>query len=185
MKNDYKLDATAADLRDLAGFRAGAAACGLKEAGALDVGVILCETDTCTGTAVFTRNEVAAAPVKLGRPRAAAGKLRAVVANAGNANCCTGERGAADARETTALAAGLLGVAEECVLVCSTGVIGRPLDMTKLRAGVEAASKQALEAGDGNVAAAIMTTDLVEKRASASGTLAGRPFRVAGVALGH
>jgi glutamate N-acetyltransferase/amino-acid N-acetyltransferase len=184
MENGHNLDATVADVSSVAGFRTGAAACGLKESGGADVSVILCERDTCVGTAVFTRNGVAAAPVKLGRPRAAAGRLRAVVANAGNANCCTGERGTADAKETAALAAGLLGVAEERVLVCSTGVIGRPLDMAKLRAGVESASKQALETGDGNVAAAIMTTDLVEKRASASGALAGRPFRVAGVAKG-
>ncbi len=184
MKDHPRLDAPAADISAVAGFRAGAAACGLKRGGALDVGVLLCERDACAGAAVFTRNEVAAAPVRLSRQRAAAGRLRAVVVNAGNANCCTGERGAADARETAALAASLLSVDEERVLVASTGVIGRPLDMAKLRAGVRAASRQALEGGDGDLAAAIMTTDLVEKRASASGTLEGRPFTVAGVAKG-
>lgn len=190
MSDGYRLDSPPADIASVSGFRVGVAACGLKGKGALDVGVLLCENDICAGTAVFTRNKVAAAPVRLSRPRAETGRLRAVVVNAGNANCCTGERGEADARDMAALAALCLGIeadvegGRERVLVASTGVIGRLLDMDKVRAGIEAASKHALSDGDGNLAAAIMTTDLVEKRASASGTLGGRRFSVAGVAKG-
>jgi glutamate N-acetyltransferase/amino-acid N-acetyltransferase len=185
-KDGYELDAAVADISSVAGFRVGAAASGIKATGGLDVGVILCDREDCAGAAVFTRNEVAAAPVRLSRPRAEAGRLRAVVVNSGNANCCTGERGAADAEEMAALAARLLGIEadEERVLVASTGVIGRRLDMEKVRAGVEGASRQALESGRGNLAAAIMTTDLVQKKASASGTLSGGRFKVAGVAKG-
>ena len=65
-----RLDSPPADIASVPGFRVGVAACGLKGKGASDVGVLLCESDICAGTAVFTRNEVAAAPVRLCRPRA-------------------------------------------------------------------------------------------------------------------
>jgi len=184
MPDGFRLDEKPAELADVAGFRTGIATCGLKRSGRPDVGVILCVPDAGCGTAVFTRNAVAAAPVRLSRPRALAGRLRAVVANSGNANCCTGERGERDAAQTAALAAEALGVPEERVLVASTGVIGRPLDMEKVRAGVTEACALALDGGRGDLAAAILTTDTVRKVASASGTLAGRPFRVAGTAKG-
>jgi len=183
MSDTFSLDATPLELADVAGFRTGAASCGLKTSG-LDVGVIVCEPEAGCGTAVFTRNEVAAAPVKMSRPRALAGRLRALVANAGNANCCTGERGLGDAEEMGRLAAGKLGVAEEEVLVASTGVIGRPIDMGKVREGIEAACADALASGAGDVASAILTTDTVRKVASASGEIGGKAFRVAGIAKG-
>ena len=181
MADGFKLDEEAAALSDVAGFRTGVAACGLKSSGP-DVAVILNEGDA--GAAVFTRNEVAAAPVRVSRPRAKAGRIRAVVANAGNANCCTGEQGTRDAKEMARLAAEELGVPEEQVIVASTGIIGRALDMTKIRKGVEDAAADAKRSGKGDVAAAILTTDLVRKAASASGSIGGKPFRVAGVAKG-
>ncbi|MHC5054922.1 MAG: bifunctional glutamate N-acetyltransferase/amino-acid acetyltransferase ArgJ [Planctomycetota bacterium] len=181
MPDGFELDATPAALSDVAGFKTGVAACGLKKSGP-DVAVIF--NAGSVGAAVFTRNLVAAAPVKLSRPRAKAGKVRAVVVNAGNANCCTGEQGLKDAEEMARLAAAKLGVPEEEVLVASTGVIGRVLDMAKVKAGVEAAAAEAKAGGKGDVAAAILTTDLARKAVSASGTLAGKPFRVAGIAKG-
>ncbi len=181
MEDGFKLDAEPAALAEVAGFRTGIATSGLKTSGP-DVAVILSEGSA--GTAVFTRNEVAAAPVRLSRPRAKGANLRAVVANAGNANCCTGEQGMRDAEEMARLAAAKLGVSPDEILVASTGVIGRALDMTKLRCGIEAAATDALAGGKGDVAAAILTTDIVRKAASASGTIGGKPFRVAGVAKG-
>ncbi len=183
MSDTFSLDATPSELADVAGFRTGAASCGLKTSG-LDVGVIVCEGEAGCGTAVFTQNEVAAAPVKVSRPRALAGRLRALVANAGNANCCTGEQGLRDAEEMGRLAAGKLGVAEEEVLVASTGVIGRPIDMGKVREGIEAACADATGSGTGDVASAILTTDTVRKVASAAGEIGGKAFRVAGIAKG-
>ncbi|MHC4249984.1 MAG: bifunctional glutamate N-acetyltransferase/amino-acid acetyltransferase ArgJ [Planctomycetota bacterium] len=181
MPDGFELDATPAALSDVAGFKTGVAECGLKKSGP-DVAVIL--NAGSVAAAVFTRNLVAAAPVKLSRPRAKAGKVRAILVNAGNANCCTGEQGMRDAEEMARLAAKKLGVPEEEVLVGSTGVIGRVLDMTKVKTGVEAAAADAKAGGKGDVAAAILTTDLARKAVSASGTLAGKPFRVAGIAKG-
>ena len=181
MADGFELDAKPVALSDVAGFKTGVAACGLKKSGA-DVAVIL--NAGSVGAAVFTLNKVAAAPVKLSRPRAKAGKIRALVVNAGNANCCTGEQGLKDAEEMARLAAAKLGVPEDEVLVAATGIIGRTLDMAKVKKGVEAAAADAKGAGKGDVAAAILTTDLVRKAVSASGTLAGKPFCVAGVAKG-
>jgi len=181
MPDGFKLDTEPAALSDVAGFKTGVAACGLKTSGA-DVAVILNKGDV--GAAVFTKNEIAAAPVRLSRPRAKVAKVRAIVANAGNANCCTGEQGMRDAEEMARLAASKLGVPEDEILVASTGVIGRALDMAKVRSGVEAAAADAKAGGKGDVAGAILTTDLARKVVSASGEIGGKPFHVAGVAKG-
>jgi glutamate N-acetyltransferase/amino-acid N-acetyltransferase len=184
MPDGFHLDPEPARLCDVRGFRTGIATCGLKRSGKPDVGVLFTKSERACGTAVFTRNMVAAAPVIVSRPRAEAGRLRAALVNSGNANCCTGERGLDDAREASALTSSLLGVSEDEILIASTGVIGRPLDMAKLREGVRAAASKALEDGRGDFAQAILTTDLVRKEASASGSLGEKPFRVAGVCKG-
>jgi glutamate N-acetyltransferase/amino-acid N-acetyltransferase len=183
MADGPTLDLKAAELADVPGFRTGVATCGLKAEGP-DVAVLVCEESDGTGSAVFTRNLVAAAPVILSRPRAEARLLRAAVVNAGNANCCTGRQGLRDAAEMSSLASSALGVPEDAVLVASTGVIGRPLPMEKVRAGIEAACRDAKGSGRGDLARAILTTDTVRKTASASGSLGGRAFRVAGAAKG-
>jgi glutamate N-acetyltransferase/amino-acid N-acetyltransferase len=170
-----------AALSNVAGFATGVAACGLKDSGP-DVAVIL--SKGAVGAAIFTQNKVVAAPVILSRPRAKVGKIRAVVVNAGNANCCTGEQGMRDAEEMSRLAAEKLGVAEDEILIASTGIIGHALDMTKVSAGIEAAATDAKGDGKGDVAKAILTTDLAPKVVSASGTIGGKPFCVAGVAKG-
>lgn len=181
--DSFELDTEPIALAAVSGFRTGIASCGIKSAGP-DVGVLYCEDPRGCGSAVFTRNEVAAAPVRVSRPRAAAGGLRAAVVNSGNANCCTGARGDSDAREMSAIAARLLGTSEEQVLVASTGIIGRPMPMETVRRGVEAACAQALSDGNGDLASAILTTDTRRKAASARGRISGRPFRVAGIAKG-
>ena len=107
MADRFSLDTTPAELADVEGFKSGAAECGLKPDGP-DLGVILCEDEGC-GTALFSRNASRGASVQVSRPRALAGRLRAVIANAGNANCFTGEQGFEDARQMISLAAeGLL-----------------------------------------------------------------------------
>jgi glutamate N-acetyltransferase/amino-acid N-acetyltransferase len=184
MMDHFSVDAQPAALSDVAGFRTGIATAGIKKSGKPDVGILLCEDEACAGTAVFTRNEVAAAPVKLSRGRASAGRLRACVVNAGNANCCTGVQGAADAKEMSALAAELLDIEAERMLVASTGVIGRLLPMDKVRTGVREACAEALGAGTGNLSSAILTTDTRPKASSASGTIGGKAFRVAGICKG-
>ncbi len=165
------------------GFRAGAAACGLKAGGAPDVALVAADRPAAAA-GVFTTNRVAAAPVRLDREvLARGGAVRAVVANAGCANACTGERGTADARAMAAHAARELGCAPGEVLVLSTGVIGGPLDMAKLERGIRAAAA-ALGADAAPAARAVTTTDTRPKVATAAALLAGGRVTVSGVAQG-
>jgi glutamate N-acetyltransferase/amino-acid N-acetyltransferase len=120
---------------------------------------------------VFTQNRFPAAPVLLDREilRSNPHGIRAVVINAGNANACTGRQGEADARHMAALAETALGLPAGSALVMSTGVIGLPMAMDKVEAGVVAAAS-ALSADPeavGQAAQAIMTTDTRPKTASA------------------
>jgi glutamate N-acetyltransferase/amino-acid N-acetyltransferase len=146
------------------GFKAAAAACGLKSGGELDLCVLLAE-ERCPAAGTFTSNAFRAAPVlvtleHLGQD----GFLQAVVANAGNANAWTGERGMEDARTMAALTASELGLHPGDIAVASTGVIGNHLDMEKVERGIrEAAAKLDAEGGD-EAALAIMTTDTRPKQ---------------------
>src|SRR5579859_5185058 len=119
------------------GFRAAAVACGLKPSGALDLALIAA-SGPCSAAGVFTRNRVKAAPVLYDQDllHTQASAIRAVIVNAGNANACTGQRGMADARQMAALTARGLGCQPDTVLVLSTGVIGRYLDMEKVADGI-------------------------------------------------
>src|SRR5205823_2070375 len=117
------------------GFRAGAAAAGIKKNGALDLCVIWSDR-LATAAGVFTQNKVRAAPVTLSEARVRSGVARGVVVNAGNANACTAEGGLADARDMARLTADRFGGTQDEVLVASTGVIGVRLPMEKVRAGI-------------------------------------------------
>ena len=167
------------------GFVAAAVAAGIKQSGRPDLVLVAADRD-CAAAGVFTRNRVAAAPVLLDRATLAAGRaaLRGVLINAGNANACTGEPGLADAREMQRLAAAALGARPEQLLVMSTGVIGVPLPMTRLAAGV--ASLAPLLSADGGPAAAeaIMTTDTRPKRAAVVVDLPGGRVTIGGMAKG-
>src|SRR6201984_856609 len=110
------------------GFSFSSAACGLKKSG-LDLGLLVSETPAAAA-AMFTTNRVQAAPVRLSQShlRRSRGKMRAVVVNSGNANCCTGSGGVSAPEETSRKVSQELGALEPSqVLVCSTGVIGLPL----------------------------------------------------------
>ena len=108
------------------GFEAAGIAAGIKKGHIPDLGLIYSRTPA-TVAAMFTRNKIQAAPVLVTKNRATAGSARAVVVNAGNANCCTGPQGVADALAMTAATAAALKLPPEQVLVASTGVIGAPL----------------------------------------------------------
>src|SRR5262245_48753898 len=111
-------------ITDATGFRAGAVHAGIKKDGrSLDL-CILASERPAVAAGVFTRNKVRAAPVVLSEERLRSGRCQALVVNAGNANCCTGERGMADARRMTDLTAERLGIEVGDVAVASTGVIG-------------------------------------------------------------
>ena len=167
------------------GFSAAAVAAGIKQSGRPDL-VLLVSDRECAAAGVFTRNRVAAAPVLLDRETLAAGRaaLRGVIINAGNANACTGEPGLADAREMQRLAAAAAGAQPGQFLVMSTGVIGVPLPMERVRAGVDAAAPRLSAAGGAAAAEAIMTTDTHPKRAALELALAGGRVRLGGMAKG-
>ncbi len=167
------------------GFVAAAVAAGIKQSGRPDLVLVAADRD-CAAAGVFTRNRVAAAPVLLDRATLATNNaaLRGVLINAGNANACTGEPGLADAREMQRLAAAALGTRPEQLLVMSTGVIGVPLPMTRVAAGV-AALAPLLSAGGGLAAAeAIMTTDTRPKRAAVVVDLPDGQVTIGGMAKG-
>ena len=167
------------------GFVAAAVAAGIKQSGRPDLVLVASDRD-CAAAGVFTRNRVPAAPVLLDRETLAANRaaLRGVLINAGNANACTGEPGLADAREMQRLAAAALGTRPEQLLVMSTGVIGVPLPMTRVAAGV-AALAPLLSAGGGLAAAeAIMTTDTRPKRAAVVVDLPDGQVTIGGMAKG-
>lgn len=144
----------------VAGFRFAGVAAGVKKKGGKDVGLIAADAPVAAA-AVFTGNRVKAAPVLLSAAhlRASRGRLRGVVVNSGNANACTGPAGAADARAMAAAAAAAIGGKPGEQLVASTGVIGQPLPIDRVRAGVAAAGAALSPDGFADFADAILTTD--------------------------
>lgn len=147
------------------GFQAGTTYCGIKTIkDSLDLGIIFSERPA-TGVALFTTNQIYAAPVKLSRKVAQKGHIRAFVINSGNANACTGEQGYKDAEEMVRIAGKCLKISEDEILVASTGIIGRPLPMGKIAAGIKAAASSLgnTPTHGNDMARAIMTTDTKQK----------------------
>jgi glutamate N-acetyltransferase/amino-acid N-acetyltransferase len=168
-----------------AGFTAVATACGLKKNNQLDLALIYSEQD-CTGAAVFTKNQVVAAPVIVDREIIASHntRLRGVVVNAGNANACTGAQGINNARAMQRLAAAALGCQPEQFLVLSTGVIGVQLPMEKIQSGIEQAVSELSPANGRLAAQAIMTTDTQPKHLAVTVNLPEGQVSIGGMAKG-
>jgi glutamate N-acetyltransferase/amino-acid N-acetyltransferase len=164
------------------GFRASGVHCGIKEGG-LDLAVIASEVPA-TVAGVFTRSSVVGAPVELTRRRARRGRARAVVVNSGIANVAMGEAGREAARSMTAWTAKELGCSPAEVLVASTGVIGEPIPLGRLRRGIPEAVRRLSPKGLSRAARAILTTDTVPKIARRRVRLGGTPVTVAGIAKG-
>jgi glutamate N-acetyltransferase/amino-acid N-acetyltransferase len=168
------------------GFSATAVSCGIKNDPAkLDL-VLIVSDRAAAAAGVFTQNRVAAAPVQVSRRRVPSNTVRAIVANSGNANACTGEAGLADARRMAELAAKPIGCAPESVLVCSTGVIGERLPMAKIEPGIAAASERLSAKPDAleQTARGIMTTDTRPKMAVRSIEFERGSIHCAGIAKG-
>ena len=149
-----------------AGFRASGVACGLKPSGAPDLGLLVSDAPETVSAARFTRSGVLAAPVLLTQERCKLDGIRAVVANAGNANAATGRRGLEDAARMQGAGAMVAGVSEDRVAIASTGVIGVPLDTDKIIRGISDARRELAGDGDTAFTQAISTTDRFEKRAT-------------------
>ena len=151
------------------GFVAGGLACGIKESGAPDLALVSTDDRApVAAAAVFTTNLAQAAPVQISRAHLADGRAAAVVLSSGNANAATGEAGRRDARRMCELAAEGLHASIADVLVCSTGLIGIPMPMDALEAGIPKLCGALSVDGGGDAAQAMLTTDTVRKEATAS-----------------
>ena len=144
------------------GYRAAGIQTGVKESGAKDLALVY-STRPANAAAVYTTNKVQGAPIAIDREHLADGKARAVILNSGNANVCNGDVGLDHARRMCALTASELGLQTEEVLVCSTGLIGVPLPIAKIEAGIPQIVAALSEEGGATAAEAIMTTDTVPK----------------------
>ena len=169
-------------LNHVPGFRAQGVWAQIKKK-SRDVALIVSDRPA-HGAAVSTQNAFGAAPVTVSREHVAAGNVRAIVCNAGNANAVTGEQGLRDAREMAAHAARATGLKPEEFIVCSTGIIGRPLPIEKVKAGIDACAQTLGQAVGGEAAEAITTTDSHPKHVFVKVEAGKRTFHVAGIAKG-
>lgn len=168
------------------GFRAAGVHVGVKTHAEWkkDVALIVSDVD-CAAAAVFTKNVVKAAPIRVDLQHLADGRARAVIANSGNANACA-PQGEENAERMCAAAAKAIGCKPGDVLVSSTGVIGQRINVEAIEAGVPAlyaALDHSAEASDA-AGHAIMTTDLVKKDAAVEAAVGGRTVRMGGIAKG-
>jgi glutamate N-acetyltransferase/amino-acid N-acetyltransferase len=167
-----------------AGFLVGTAACGIKDS-SLDMALIYSQRP-CQAAAVFTRNQVVAAPVILDQRTLVDNRdsIHAVIANSGNANACTGALGLENAERMQAASARVLDCRADQVLVLSTGVIGVQLPMDNVTTGInQAAENMSIESGL-RAAEAIMTTDTRPKYAAVRVELPGGTITIGGIAKG-
>ena len=163
------------------GFLAGAVKAGIKSQEELDL-AILCSEKPCVAAGVFTTTAIKAAPVILSQKHLKNKSARAIVVNSGCANACTGDSGMADAVDMAKLVAEKLGLSTEDVLVASTGVIGVPLPMERIRAGIR--EVVLTKEGGHELARAIMTTDTFPKEIAMSVDAKPGEFTIGGVAKG-
>ncbi len=167
------------------GFRFAGIRCGIKASKKLDLALVVADRPG-QAAGVYTQNQIVAAPVLLCRQRTP-GAIRAVVVNSGNANACTGRQGERDAAEMSEWVATAVGCEPQHVLVLSTGVIGHPLPMEKLAAGIPQAATELKhdEAGFRAAAEAILTTDAGLKLGDRSFSApSGDHYSIAGMAKG-
>lgn len=163
------------------GFTATGLACGIKKNGGRDLALLKCDV-AANAAGIFTKNIVKGHSLRLAQKNVANGRAQAVIINSGNANACLAECGERDALLMAKLAAEKLGCMPEDVLTASTGVIGMPMPMDKIEAGIKSA---VLSRGGGQDAAqAIMTTDTIVKQAEESVAIGGSEVHIGGMAKG-
>ncbi len=167
------------------GFSANGVACGIKKR-KKDLALVVSQVP-CSFAGSFTTNLVKAAPVLWDQKLVSTqDKVRAIVINSGNANACTAEQGLKDTEAMAEYAGSALGCKAEEVLVCSTGVIGVPLPMDKIKAGIDLCSKELGESREAafEAALAICTTDTFTKEVAVSLQIEGRTVHIGGMAKG-
>jgi glutamate N-acetyltransferase/amino-acid N-acetyltransferase len=166
------------------GFRFSGITAGIKKSRKKDIALISSDNEAVIA-GVYTTNRIKAAPVLLSMSRIRRNrKCKAILINSGNANACTGQQGMQDAREMARLTAKELGTSPHLVYVSSTGVIGKPLPMQKIRKAIPDATKNLSPHAFREAASAIMTTDTFPKIACKQVTIAGKKGTIAGIAKG-
>lgn len=166
------------------GFKANGVACGLKKSGKPDLALIYSRFPALA-CAKFTTNSIIAAPLIVCKERLKTGKrFRAVLVNSGNANCFTGKSGIKDAQETAAYVAQALGINKNSVLVNSTGIIGKRLDLGKIKQGIPELVSGLSSFGIHKAKTAIMTTDTFTKEVSLRIKIGDKLVHICGIAKG-
>ena len=168
---------------NVSGFKFSGVSAGIKGNKKPDLALIVSDFPA-KAVATFTTNRLIAAPVLQGLRVIRDGRLQAVVINSGNANAATGPKGLKDSLKTAEIAAHLLKISPQKVLVSSTGKIGIPLPMKKILHGLPQAVKSLSSQGFQKAAAAILTTDAFPKFHTVTGKIGGKAFTVAGLAKG-
>ena len=166
------------------GFQANGLACGLKKSGKLDLALIYSQFPALA-SAKFTTNSIIAAPLTVSKEHLKSAKrFQAILANSGNANCFTGKSGIKDAQATAGYLAGELKIGKSSVLVNSTGIIGKRLDVAKIKQGLRKLVLGLSGSGIHKAKLAIMTTDTFAKEVSIDLRIGNKPVHICGIAKG-
>ena len=165
------------------GFKAAGISCGIKKRDKKDLALIYSEAPA-SSAALFTTNQIKAAPLKVSAEHIKDGNIQAIVINSGIANATTGKKGLEDAEEMGRITAEKLGIEKENVLVASTGTIGTFLPMNKITEGIKEAKGKLSREGGGDAAQAIMTTDTFPKEVAVELELGNKKVIIGGMAKG-
>jgi len=168
------------------GFLAGGIRCGIKPSSQKKDLALIYSLKICSAAAMFTENKVKAASVLVSQENISHGKIRAVIANSGNANACTGEEGMIAAKRMVKLAADVLLIDPAEVAVASTGVIGVPLPINVIEKNIDIlkTSLRDDEQGHNDALEAIMTTDTHKKDIAVEIEIGGKPVRIGAMTKG-
>ena len=166
------------------GFKANGLACGLKKSGKLDLALIYSQFPALA-SAKFTTNSIIAAPLVVCKEHLRlAKKFQAILVNSGNANCFTGKAGIKDAQNMASFLAQELKIAKKNILVNSTGIIGKRLDVGKIKQKLPELVSGLSSQGICKAKLAIMTTDTFAKEISITLKIDGKPVHICGIAKG-
>jgi len=165
------------------GFLAGTVSCGIKKSGKRDLALLYSKV-LCIATGAFTTNKVKSGSVVLCIERLKKGISQGVIVNSGNANCCVGKKEIKDAREITDAISAKLEIKKDLMLMASTGIIGRPLPVDKIKKGLNRLIKDLSKSNGTNFAKAIMTTDTVYKEIAVKINIKGKVVKIAGAVKG-
>ncbi|MBQ7547216.1 MAG: bifunctional glutamate N-acetyltransferase/amino-acid acetyltransferase ArgJ [Clostridia bacterium] len=165
------------------GFKANGVHCGIRKNKTKKDLSLICSAVPASCAAVYTTNLVKGAPLTVTKAHLADGTAQAVICNSGNANTCNAN-GVEIAEQMSALLADALGIRAEDVVVASTGVIGLPLEIEPIAAGIPALVQGLQDDGSADAAEGIMTTDTIKKEVAVEFTLGGTTCRIGGIAKG-